>query len=336
MKNEGSDNITHTIKSRMKTTQTYRMAMGCIILTVAALLAACQAIYEDLTYCPQNLVVNFSADEASECSRAEGDRYSYDLSRMQQLSVGIYRKNDGKLLRVQNVSPTDLMSQQILFDKLPEGEYVISAWTSETSSPEIYNTDAGKSFPWKPDVESVAQYDRVLPRIFHATAEYSLVAKPDSGTVDEHVRLNFEPYSQQFNFRLRGLEAKKTYTLKWMHTKPERGDSFGRELLRPTTYIRTFTTDAKGQANVNLSMLKSPSENDGLLTFTYEGKNVMEPITFDTLLGRLESASGGNHLPVECLETVPVDMVFDLTTDMAVHITILHWYVLHRRVILGI
>lgn len=313
------------------------MALGCLIIAGVALLNACQVVYEELTYCPQNLVVNFSADEASDCSDAEGERYVYDLSTMKYLSVGLYDAKSGRLVKKQNLQPNDILKQSLLFKNLPEGDYVISAWTAEVSIPEIYNTDTGKSFPWKTDVEAVAQYDKVLPRIFHATARHTMVAKPDSGTVDDQILLNFEPYTQNVEFKLLGLTYSKQYTLTWTFNKQDH--SFGRHLKRPTEYTRTVETGTldvapDGTATIVLPMLKEPGENDGVLTLKGDGRDVMEPIAFSDLVEKVGRANGV-HIPVECLQTVPVTLEVKHSADMAVIVTILNWNVVHRMVLFG-
>lgn len=299
---------------------------------LAWMLQACQAIYEDLDYCPQGLVIGMDAQADDICSSVEGDTYQYLLSGKHQLAVGIYQANTTQPAKFEYLTTQQVRDAKVRFEGLAPGEYIVTVWTTPETDFNPYNTDHGVSFPWHTDTTAVGNGDRDLPMLYYGKAKLAFTRKPGVGSVDDSLTVNLKPYVQVFNFSFDGLEVGKTYRLTWQY-QPLVADFTNGLINRPTTYTRSFVAKQMRE-QVNLTVMKPHfSVENTVLTFAMEGRK--EPLlrkNFADIVADMEAGSD-EKMHLECLERIPIS--FDFSTYARIHVRIFQWWVNYREINLG-
>lgn len=232
-----------------------------ILLLCTAVLAhlyACQRVYDDLSLCPQGVVLKFRGQ--TPC----GDQLDLQSVPFKAMQLYVFKTGTNQPVKVVDVPLANFThGSTYRLEGLEKEVYDFAFYLTE--SPETYADGEGK--PWKLDADKVKQL-QVKPELFYGYLKGVDLRKPINPRAPiDTVVANVLPMEHTMKFNVTPLKKQTDYLVSWTHSNYQLSLEKG-ILPIPEKTEWEVRSDDEGRIKIDFSVINPLTDANNIITIT--------------------------------------------------------------------
>lgn len=296
----------------------FRAVVYSVIVTL--LLSSCCKVYDDLSSCPQGLVLRLNSVTPCGAELCLKDMKNVEIQIYDQSKslVATYHESDLKI--------TERNEVKVPFHKA--GTYTVAVWGIENMNDYARSNVASMAYKRSKDVQLGS-----LSKLYYGNAkDYKITDPALSGSQIDTLDVNILPYNYEIYFSLWGLQKNSEYSIE-ISDNHAAYDFFGRVKPTPIRYKRQAyeNPDESYKARFEtLRLIRNGATNIQLKD--KEGKVFFEA-SLEELLKTIERANRVS-INLDCLHRLDISLRPTDDTFTVFSVRINQWNAVFRRVVL--